>query len=82
MDWEETAESAELLGAYRQTTFIMLLQWAILTPQGPKADLAAVIFAKPVQVSSIRIFPTGAKPFAKCSEIVAYVPVSRQASTN
>ncbi|KAF9534121.1 hypothetical protein CPB83DRAFT_902092 [Crepidotus variabilis] len=50
---------------------MVLLQWCQLRPQGPIGNIAAVFFTKPVQVSSIRIFPTGGQPFIKAPEIVA-----------
>jgi hypothetical protein len=49
-----------------------LLHWCILTPEGP-SNLAAVRFAAPIRVSSIRVFPNGAQPFAHSPEIVASV---------
>ncbi|KAG6813039.1 hypothetical protein H0H92_014574 [Tricholoma furcatifolium] len=48
----------------------MLLHWSTLQPQGPQS-LAAIRFAVPVRVSSIRIFPSGAAPFANAPEVVA-----------
>ena len=50
----------------------MLLHWCTLEPSGP-SNLAAVRFTSPICVHSIRIFPTGAKPFAHCPEVIAYV---------
>lgn len=47
-----------------------LLGWDILRPQN---NLAAVLYPAPVRVSSIRIFPTGARPFSQSPETVAYV---------
>ncbi|KAF9226846.1 hypothetical protein BS17DRAFT_776224 [Gyrodon lividus] len=48
----------------------MLLQWCNLQPFGP-SNLAAIRFASPCRVQSVKIFPTGAKPFANCLDIVA-----------
>ncbi|OCH95901.1 hypothetical protein OBBRIDRAFT_822543 [Obba rivulosa] len=48
----------------------MLLQWATLEPAGP-ANLAAIRFAEPVRVHSIRVFPNSAQPFAQHPDIVA-----------
>jgi hypothetical protein len=49
-----------------------LLHWCTLTPEGP-SSLAAIRFAAPIRVSSIRVFPNGAQPFAHSPEVVAYV---------
>ncbi|KAF8437215.1 hypothetical protein L210DRAFT_3622294 [Boletus edulis BED1] len=48
----------------------MLLQWCNLKPLGP-SNLASIRFASPCRVQSVKIFPTGAKPFANCPDIVA-----------
>ncbi|KAF8559444.1 hypothetical protein OG21DRAFT_1503348 [Imleria badia] len=48
----------------------MLLQWCNLKPLGP-SNLASVRFASPCRVQAVKIFPTGAKPFANCPDIVA-----------
>ncbi|EJD01547.1 uncharacterized protein FOMMEDRAFT_90409 [Fomitiporia mediterranea MF3/22] len=48
----------------------MLLQWVVLEPQGP-GNLASVRFSCPVRVYSLRIFPTGARPFKLQEDIVA-----------
>ncbi|KAF9236224.1 hypothetical protein BU15DRAFT_89269 [Melanogaster broomeanus] len=48
----------------------MLLQWCNLQPLGP-SNLAAIRFASPCKVQSVKIFPTGAKPFANCPDIIA-----------
>ena len=55
--------------AYRR----MLLQWVQLEPLGPLANLAAVRFSSPVRVRSLKIFPTGARPFNQQNDIIAYV---------
>ncbi|KAJ6616217.1 hypothetical protein B0H10DRAFT_2219617 [Mycena sp. CBHHK59/15] len=48
-----------------------LLHWCTLRPDG-ESSLAAVRFAAPIRVSFIRVFPTGARPFASHSpELVA-----------
>ncbi|KAF8165625.1 hypothetical protein B0H34DRAFT_647411 [Crassisporium funariophilum] len=47
-----------------------LLQWCILSPQGP-SKLAAILFPVAVRVQSIRIFPTGAQPFSQSPGVVA-----------
>jgi len=47
-----------------------LLHWCMLAPEGP-SSLAAIRFAAPIRVSSIRLFPNGAQPFAHSPEIVA-----------
>ncbi|KIJ69801.1 hypothetical protein HYDPIDRAFT_171781 [Hydnomerulius pinastri MD-312] len=48
----------------------MLLQWCNLQPLGP-SNLAAIRFGSPCRVQSVKIFPTGAKPFANSPDIVA-----------
>ncbi|KAI6040458.1 hypothetical protein EDC04DRAFT_2894185 [Pisolithus marmoratus] len=48
----------------------MLLQWCNLTPYGT-SKLAAVRFASPYRVQSVRIFPTGTRPFAAAPDIIA-----------
>ncbi|KIK94846.1 hypothetical protein PAXRUDRAFT_33290 [Paxillus rubicundulus Ve08.2h10] len=48
----------------------MLLQWCNLQPLGP-SNLAAIRFASPSRVHSVKIFATGAKPFANFPDIVA-----------
>ncbi|KAH7887368.1 hypothetical protein F5I97DRAFT_1804641 [Phlebopus sp. FC_14] len=48
----------------------MLLQWCDLKPLGP-SNLAAIRFASPCRVQSVKIFPTGAKPFANCPDVIA-----------
>jgi hypothetical protein len=53
----------------------MLLHWCTLKPSGP-SNLAAVRFTSPVRLHSIRIFPTNARPFAQCPEVIAYVALS------
>ncbi|KAF8638616.1 hypothetical protein AX17_002157 [Amanita inopinata Kibby_2008] len=47
-----------------------LLHWSTLQPS-PSSDIAAVRFAAPIRVSSLSIFPTGARPFSQSPEIVA-----------
>ena len=47
-----------------------LLHWSTLEPHLP-SNLAAVRFAAPIRVSSLRIFPSGARPFAQVSDIIA-----------
>ncbi|KAK0243203.1 hypothetical protein EDD85DRAFT_947346 [Armillaria nabsnona] len=47
-----------------------LLHWCSVSPEGP-SGLAAVRFNKPVRVSFIRVFPSGAQPFVNCPDIVA-----------
>lgn len=54
-----------------------LLHWCTVQPQGSD-PLAAVRFSAPVRISSIRIFPAGAHPFANAPDIVAYVFSSPQ----
>ncbi|KAI0638542.1 hypothetical protein C8Q77DRAFT_1154166 [Trametes polyzona] len=44
-----------------------LLQWCTLEPS-EKGGLAAIRFSSPVRVRSIRIFPSGAKPFVQSPE--------------
>jgi hypothetical protein len=46
------------------------LHWSILKPEGD-SKLAVVLFTEPVRISSIRLFPTGAKPFKNAPEIIA-----------
>ncbi|KAH7909400.1 hypothetical protein BJ138DRAFT_1198858 [Hygrophoropsis aurantiaca] len=48
----------------------MLLQWCSLKPSGP-SSLAAIRFSAPSRLHSIRILPTGAKPFSQSPETVA-----------
>ncbi|CCM00431.1 uncharacterized protein FIBRA_02463 [Fibroporia radiculosa] len=48
----------------------MLLHWCTLEPSGV-GNLAAIRFSSPVRVQSIRIFPTGAQPFAQHPEIIS-----------
>ncbi|KAL4076344.1 hypothetical protein J3A83DRAFT_4411043 [Scleroderma citrinum] len=48
----------------------MLLQWCNLTPYG-SSKLAAIRFASPCRVQSVRIFPTGAIPFAAAPDVIA-----------
>ncbi|KAF8076742.1 hypothetical protein FPV67DRAFT_1472518 [Lyophyllum atratum] len=47
-----------------------LLHWCTVKPEG-HSSLAAVRFTAPVRISSIRIFPAGAQPFANAPEVVA-----------
>ncbi|KAF9006670.1 hypothetical protein BDQ17DRAFT_1352181 [Cyathus striatus] len=47
-----------------------LLHWCTVSPQGP-SSLAAIRFAAPVRVSSIRVFPHGAQPFTQLPDIVS-----------
>lgn len=54
-------------------SYLMLLQWVILEPSGPLENLAAVRFSSPVRVRSLRIFPTGARPFKQNEDIIACV---------
>ncbi|KAI5116623.1 hypothetical protein M0805_007794 [Coniferiporia weirii] len=49
----------------------MLLQWVVLEPLGPTQNLSAVRFSSPVRIRSLRIFPTGARPFKLQDDIVA-----------
>ncbi|KAI0677202.1 hypothetical protein C8Q78DRAFT_74512 [Trametes maxima] len=49
---------------------MQLLQWCTLEPS-EKGALAAIRFSSPVRVTSIRIFPAGAKPFVQCSDTVS-----------
>lgn len=49
-----------------------LLHWCTISPQGP-SSLAAIRFAKPIRVSSIRVFPNGAQPFGQSPDVIAYV---------
>jgi len=51
---------------------VMLLHWCTLKPFGP-SNLAAVRFTSPIRLHSICIFPTGARPFTHCPDVVAYV---------
>ncbi|KAG9317796.1 hypothetical protein JVU11DRAFT_2019 [Chiua virens] len=48
----------------------MLLQWCNLKPLGP-SNLAAIRFSSPCRVQAVKIFPTGAKPFANSPDVVA-----------
>ncbi|KAI6127400.1 hypothetical protein EDD16DRAFT_1552754 [Pisolithus croceorrhizus] len=48
----------------------MLLQWCNLTPYGT-SKLTAIRFGSPCRVRSVRIFPTGARPFAAAPDIIA-----------
>ncbi|EIN10856.1 hypothetical protein PUNSTDRAFT_142767 [Punctularia strigosozonata HHB-11173 SS5] len=48
----------------------MLLHWSVLEPSGT-SKLSAIRFSSPVCVKSIRLFPTGAQPFAANPDIVA-----------
>src|SRR5262245_37855228 len=54
----------------------MLLHWCTLEPAGP-SSLAALRFARPIRIRSIRIFPTNARPFAQNPGIIAYVAWTR-----
>jgi hypothetical protein len=47
----------------------MLLHYCTLEPS---SDLAAIRFTSAVHVHSIRVFPTGARPFAGNTELTAY----------
>ncbi|TFK66555.1 hypothetical protein BDN72DRAFT_799775 [Pluteus cervinus] len=47
-----------------------LLHWCTLSPQGP-SNLAAVRFNSSIRVSSLRVFPTGSRPFKSCPDVVA-----------
>ncbi|KAJ7368801.1 hypothetical protein DFH08DRAFT_947693 [Mycena albidolilacea] len=50
---------------------MVLLHWCTLIPEG-ESSLAAIRFTAPIRVSFIRVFPTGARPFAQHSpELVA-----------
>ncbi|KAG6845449.1 hypothetical protein H0H87_009357 [Tephrocybe sp. NHM501043] len=50
----------------------MLLHWSTLQPQGSNDNpLAAIRFAVPVRIHSIRVFPAGAQPFASAPHIIA-----------
>ncbi|KAJ7872073.1 hypothetical protein B0H13DRAFT_2059824 [Mycena leptocephala] len=50
---------------------MVLLHWCTLVPEG-ESSLAAIRFTAPIRVSFIRVFPTGARPFAFHSpELVA-----------
>ncbi|KAI0832780.1 hypothetical protein BC628DRAFT_1309243 [Trametes gibbosa] len=49
---------------------MMLLQWCTLEPS-EKGGLAAIRFPSPVRVHRIRIFPSGAKPFAQSPDTVS-----------
>lgn len=48
----------------------MLLQWCNLTPFGT-SKLTAIRFASPCRVQSVRIFPTGTRPFVAAPDIIA-----------
>ncbi|KAI6146088.1 hypothetical protein BKA82DRAFT_4330346 [Pisolithus tinctorius] len=48
----------------------MLLQWCNLTPFGT-SKLTAIRFASPCRVQSVRIFPTGTRPFAAAPDVIA-----------
>ncbi|KAG6331216.1 hypothetical protein ID866_7871 [Astraeus odoratus] len=48
----------------------MLLQWCNLTPYG-SSKLAAIRFASPCRVHSVKIFPTDARPFVAAPDVVA-----------
>ncbi|KAH6914765.1 hypothetical protein BKA70DRAFT_1093863 [Coprinopsis sp. MPI-PUGE-AT-0042] len=47
-----------------------LLQWCTLRPQGP-SNLAAIRFSAPIHISSLKVFPNGAKPFKEAPDVVA-----------
>ncbi|EAU84430.1 hypothetical protein CC1G_01426 [Coprinopsis cinerea okayama7 len=47
-----------------------LLQWCSLRPQGP-SNLAAIRFSAPIQITSLRVFPKGARPFKQAPDVVA-----------
>ncbi|KAL0580747.1 hypothetical protein V5O48_001305 [Marasmius crinis-equi] len=47
-----------------------LLHYSTLSPQGP-SGLSALRFSAPVRVSLIRIFPSGARPFDLCQDVIA-----------
>ncbi|GLB34142.1 hypothetical protein LshimejAT787_0110260 [Lyophyllum shimeji] len=47
-----------------------LLHWCTVSPEG-QSSLAAIRFAAPVRISSLRIFPTAAHPFANAPQVVA-----------
>ncbi|PFH51340.1 hypothetical protein AMATHDRAFT_142962 [Amanita thiersii Skay4041] len=49
---------------------MVLLHWSTLQPSS-SSNIAAVRFAAPVRVTSLRIFPTGAQPFAQHPHIIA-----------
>ncbi|KAF8897862.1 hypothetical protein BD779DRAFT_1667776 [Infundibulicybe gibba] len=49
---------------------MVLLHWCTISPEGP-SGLAAIRFTAPIRVSSIRVFPDGAQPFANSPEIIA-----------
>ncbi|RDB19789.1 hypothetical protein Hypma_012890 [Hypsizygus marmoreus] len=48
----------------------MLLHWCTVSPEG-QSSLAAIRFAAPIRISSIRIFPNGAQPFLNAPDVVA-----------
>ncbi|KAK2465996.1 hypothetical protein APHAL10511_001637 [Amanita phalloides] len=54
----------------RNGVVMPLLHWSTLEPH-PPSNLAAVRFAAPIRVSSLRIFPTGVSPFAQVPDIIA-----------
>ncbi|KAF7352388.1 hypothetical protein MVEN_01203100 [Mycena venus] len=55
----------------RSLVLMVLLHWCTLVPEG-ESSLAAIRFTAPIRVSFIRVFPTGARPFAQHSpELVA-----------
>ncbi|KAF5333157.1 hypothetical protein D9611_002711 [Ephemerocybe angulata] len=47
-----------------------LLQWCTLSPQG-ESNLAAIRFAAPIRISTIRIFPKDAQPFKELPDAVS-----------
>ncbi|KAG5648761.1 hypothetical protein DXG03_000109 [Asterophora parasitica] len=49
-----------------------LVHWCTVAPEG-HSSLAAIRFAAPVRIQSIRVFPSGAQPFANAPDVVAYV---------
>lgn len=52
-----------------------LLHWCTVSPKG-ESSLAAIRFTAPIRISSVRIFPNGAQPFAQAPEVIAYVPLN------
>lgn len=49
---------------------MVLLQWAVVEPVH---GMAAIRFVRPVRIESVRVFPTGARPFQQCEDVIAYV---------
>jgi hypothetical protein len=56
---------------------MMLLHWQTLAPHAP-AGLAAIRFSPAVRIQAVRIFPTGARPFAHSDAVACVTCATRR----